>query len=474
MRLPKLTLVMSTVLILTLGAVVMADKSLSVSKGINFVPTSARVALDPGSGNILIVFTELKANDNSYGRVHAVLLKAQPNGSYKVLKRRLVSPGSGWHGRAYAAYISQKGLFLVVWDTSDPSKGVAPSKIIGRWVKRTNGKPKGGQFDIVSDGKMNVFPVVYPLRDTPVTGTTTSPTGVKKEIGLITWTSYITDAVTPAGKFDTHGLFTARLDVNAVAERRDDRNLYPLIIDFGRQLAKKVEWGYASRYQVEGYEKYTIGIVVLGHEDIMYEGQWTTRGFQMSYAWNTETSRWQSVSMTYMPARSLTPSKAPLGRSDDRYDIVLSTQVHGKVENFYETIPLDNWNDSTGYTRRYSNVLSGKETNYGWVFPAKIDVKFAPPNDVYPAAKPALAHLVAAADDGWTYRRKIIQKGKTVGPLKKVFKHDNKIQALIGRPIFLANGAESAPAQKFNSIVVWQKKLTETKHQLIAHLFKIR
>jgi hypothetical protein len=170
----------------------------------------------------------------------------------------------------------------------------------------------------------------------------------------------------------------------------------------------------------------------------------------------------------------LSPSKAFLSILEDEADVVLCAQVGNVYENFYEVVPFMPPAQGTGYTRRDSNILGGKEAVKSWVLnTAKWQPKFAPEVD-NPPAKPALAHQITASDDGWTYRRKIIAKGKAVGPIKKVFKHKNKLQALIAEAIILGDAQAGPPAQKYNVIIVWQKKINESKHELWAHFLKIK
>ena len=100
---------------------VQADQSILVSKKVPLDNFSPNFAVNPNTGNVLVVWTQGDGNDDSYSRVWAVLLKRLASGKYKRRKARMISPDSGYHTNIRAAWIPGNNEFFTVWDTWGPS-----------------------------------------------------------------------------------------------------------------------------------------------------------------------------------------------------------------------------------------------------------------------------------------------------------------------------------------------------------------
>ena len=461
---------LAVVFCLCAGGAAWADQSILVSKKVNNIATTMRMAEDPLSGNILIVMTELKSNDGSYGRVYAVLLKLLSSGEFKVRKVQLLSPASDWHGRGYPVYVHQKKMFLVCWDTGDPTAQSESAKIMARWVNRKTGKAVGEAFDVVSDTRRNVSPVLLSARPEAVSDSA-GPTKFSEFPVVGVYTSYKTNGslADPEIRFGLHllGLEFKGTEFDII---RDDQ-LAPLREEKGFQLSKVVEFGHASRINLSSYPNYGMSLFLYGY-DTVYDGDTrTTRGFANSHLLNTVST---PAGETLFGFGSNTPSKIYMGMSDGG--------ALGDAGAYLFTTPEDGM-FKRNFVDEHPNTFSGKfvaidkdpfaelKIEYsGFVGRERVKLNFAPPG------KPILAWQVSAADDGWVYKRKIILgalgKPKTKGGMIKLFEHGNTLQYMIVDRI-RSSGA-SAPASKYNGILVWQKKVSDTKHELWARLFSVK
>lgn len=470
MRILRLASSLALIFCLCNGVAASADQALRVSTKVNNIATTARMATDPLSGNILIVMTELQANNDGYGRVYAVLLKLLASGEYKVRKVQLLSPASGWHGRGYPVYVHQQKMFLVGWDTGDPTTSSAVSKIMARWVNRKTGKAVGDAFDLVSDTRRNVSPVLLSAGPEAVS----DPAGPAKFsefplLGIHTSFQTTESQLAPKSWF---GLRLTGFQLNGSNFNiiRDDQ-LAPLREEKGLQLSKIAEFGHVSRINLSGYEAYGMGLFYYGYDTVFNGDTRTTRGFADSQLLNTVVT---PSGGTLFGFGSDTPLKVYMGMSDggglgDAAAYLFTAPEDGLFKrNFVDVHP----NSFTGkFVAIDKNPFAGLKIEYsGFVGRKRVKLNFAPPG------KPILAWQVSSADDGWVYKRKIILgasgKPKTKGGMIKVFEHGNALQSMLVDTI--AFGGASAPAAKYNGIIIWQKKISETKHELWARLVNLK
>jgi hypothetical protein len=98
----------------------------------------------------------------------------------------------------------------------------------------------------------------------------------------------------------------------------------------------------------------------------------------------------------------------------------------------------------------------------------------APPGDkAAPAKKTVYGYVYAANPDGNVYRQKISDDAKFLKKPKVVFKHNNTLQYMVVRNIDAAPGT-APPAVTPNVLILWQKKVTETKHEGWAYLTRVK
>jgi len=467
--------VSAVVLSLVFNAGALADQSFKISRKINNIPTTARLAVDPETGNILVAMTELKISDASFGRVRAVLLKLLPNGNYRAKKVQSLSPNSGWHGRAIPLYFPRNKMFFVVWDTGDPTSGAATSKLMGRWVRANSGKPVGSAFDIVSDNKRNVSPVPYLLADDGAAG----PSGGHGGYLGIAHTAYRTQESIK----DDDAEFGLRYSYYNIVNKFDltlsaRYQLEPLNNGGGFQLTHRPQAGRAAPVDNDEFPNVRFGLTIRGEIDVIRMGFRTTRGFFYNYTVEEDTSAPTRVGKTDFPVGSRVPTKAFVGWGMKMMDVryITNAGVDGDYgRNFLVIVPGMGW----GWTQ--NNVNAGKPVTGSEFIETKLLINSFAPGPAYIApAKPSVAHQVFSSTDGWVYMRKIVMskagRPKVTGGMIKIFKHGKKLQEFQAGAIVIAAVQQGTHpvARNSNAIVVWQKEVSNSKHELWVHLFKVK
>ena len=135
-----------------------AAKSLDVTKGVDGRNIIPRLAFNPETGDILVVWTQ-QVPGTSNIKVWVRLFKRKASGKYK-RKKAVMLTGAGWNANAHVIWVPWLGRFLVTWDTFDFTLPLASSPIVGQFVK-AKGKPKGKVKTLVDDGRADTWPKAF-------------------------------------------------------------------------------------------------------------------------------------------------------------------------------------------------------------------------------------------------------------------------------------------------------------------------
>ena len=466
------SLAMTTVLLLIFSLSLLAQsQSLNLSRKLNKIATSQKIAVAPDTGNILIVFNQLDSANASYSRVYSVLLKKKADGSYSKTNPRLISPDSGYHARPTVGYVASKKLFLVFWDNSDPAAPFGQASILGRWIKPKTGKARGGQFIMEGSQNRNVAPVLYMVRGDA--GDFNSPPAEDGPFGFLFYTRYpIPLAGSPANELDRIGVYYSPLWESAgikAPEIGGEVKIDDGEISGGYYLTGFYEFGGVSRLMYSNGIDAQYGGTFFGHrQERNPEGSGTiTRGFARTVLFDETGLNYSQVARQDFEPRTLAMAKAFIDENGDQviYLMVLRTGANDLLTRriTQSTMPESN------ATLNYTSAFSGKQVTQS-NFIENVRLRYDYSGKTPAPAKPSVAWQISAAKDGWVYKRKIVNTGKPVAGLKKLFTHGNKIQSMASKILWYD---ESAGNRKFNSIVVWQKKISETKHELVAQLFMV-
>jgi penicillin V acylase-like amidase (Ntn superfamily) len=144
-----------------------------------------RCALDPNTGNVLVVWTELDATDQSYGQVKSAMLWRSLDGIYSASEYQALSDGKSYSSRPFPIFLSSSDQFLVAWDQADPSKPSAKSAILGRLLS-ARGLPEGKIITIAAGKKRNEAPHLY---ERALKGTTPGGKTASVRLDLVYYTA---------------------------------------------------------------------------------------------------------------------------------------------------------------------------------------------------------------------------------------------------------------------------------------------
>lgn len=467
--------------VLSATAVAMQDQTFRLDPGINLVSTDISAVQDPNTRNILVIFNEVNVNNASYARVHIVFLKHKGDGTYKRKKLWTISPAGSWAGRPHGAYLTGMKRFLVVWDTADPATFGIPSKIVGQLIKANNGKPKGGNFDVVNDGGLNVAPVLARVPEPISPSPKSSPADDIEDTikAILFWNRY-----------DTNDYFGDNLGLVYRPVTRVNRNtlgisnmyewaLRPIRFDGGVQLGSIPDNAYTISAELGGGKAdYLIGLT---YEDQYRDGsQDSTKGVSslISGVYNPDVGLSLSIEAFYEFGDNSTAQRGPgiatlsnIPMECEMGSISFDREMH--QYNFFR------FRGGVGDTEmtlqeKIDLVLGGGEirvakslTNYNFQEAPNI-ITFV--NNFVPAANETRGHIVAANSDGWVYQQRIKDQTKfKKGPVK-IFQHNDKMQSMnVYRIDFLGD-----PGGWNNALILWQRKINNTRHEARAYITKLK
>ena len=117
MKKTSVILVIASILFTLVATASLAQTKL-VSGNLKKLNGQCKIAVDPATGNGLIVWSQGNAKDVDYGRIYAAEITRQGEGSYTVGAYLMVSQNSGSNQRPSIAWLPEVGKYLIVWDTS--------------------------------------------------------------------------------------------------------------------------------------------------------------------------------------------------------------------------------------------------------------------------------------------------------------------------------------------------------------------
>lgn len=443
-------------------------QTINLSKSLPKIATSQKLAVAPDSGNILIVFNQLDINDSSYSRIYAVLLKKQGDGSYKKSPPRMISPDSEWHARPTVGYVKAKKQFLVFWDNSDPAKPFSQASIFGRWVNSKTGKASGGQFVMVGTNDRNVFPTLFIVSGDA--GEVGAP--LEEPFGFLFYSRYPIPSASPANELDTIGIYyrglqyeSSKLTPQSDGETKVDDGQ----ISGGYYLNGFFEGGGIARIRYSTEPEIRYGGTFYGHQQVRNEGGsgTTTRGFLRTLTFADNPQNYNQVATTNFQPETVAMGKAFISQNGET---VVYTVTIRKLNSFQTSRVTQSPMINLNATLDYGTAFKGKAvTQSTFIENGRLRLGYSE-TESRPTARATMAWQLSAAKDGWVYKRKVVASGKPTGGLKKLFTHGNKIQSMTSDILWYD---ASAGTRKFNSIVIWQKRINDGKHELIAQLFSV-
>lgn len=456
-----LTITLLLVVLLGTAQLKAKDQTFRIDKTLNFVSTNLKAAVCRDNGNILVVLNELKTADPSYGRIYSILLKRKADGTYAPAKIQMLSPNSGTHVRPSVAYLSQMGMFIVVWDNAGLTLSGGPTKIIGQLVKPKNGKPKKGNFDLVSDNAINLQPIVSNVREKPAS----APGAIAEEEikFMLMWTRYQTTGSAPAEDelYGLHGVPGFSLGKSRVkVDFKLEATIDPRVGHDQYQLSALATSGKFRWRENEDEDGFYLSFSTNGEKQIPDGSVWEYQGFKISgyvkfdVPGNNQ-SEFVRTKEYWMPEGSHAPDTlltSPKGVMPALKTAVFISDV-GCRKALFEDQKI----------KQVEDLDFGSTVIQPRTFRIGARITFRAP-EANPSAKPVYGYVVAATQDGNVYHQRITDAGKDVKKRKKIFNHGGKLQSFDIWRIRLDD--EDALAPKDNdTFILWQKQINNTKHE---------
>lgn len=425
-----------------------ADQTFRISRDLDGISTSLRAIQDFETGNILALITQLDANNRSFGRVHGVLLRNQPQTqNFAVGNPRLISPDAGWQGRANGIYNPVSNRFVVVWDNGGVETPTGSSGIFARQVAGS-GKPKGGVLPIIDNGDFNSFPVLI-SNATPQFGNGTG--GV---LNIIIWSGQRTPG---AADQATHGLNAAPASITKknVSVNQTKHKLIESNKDTG--IGPFPERGKGYRNSGGGPAAESFGVAISGFRYVI-AGGFRLQGFSYVLSADPDSGAITVDQRFDMPLNTLTPSSIGVAGGPDPWERQLMLAIDSTTSNVRRVLF-----EGELFSDNMELAIAGG--------PASTAIVMLPLNHHgnygAPAAKPVFGHIVAAARDGWVYAQRITTDGKALKKPVKIFSHGNKLVTMQVYRIDREGGA-------FNTLILWQKEITGELHEAWAYFTNLK
>lgn len=423
-----------------------ADQTFKVSRDLNLVSTSLNMIINPLTGDLYVLITQLDVDNRSFARVYGALVRYQPQTqNFAPGLPRLLSADAGWQGRATGIFALSIRRYVVVWDERGVEGPEISSRILGRQIS-ASGKPKGSIAEVLDNGDSNDYPQIVDLLDDDCWDEEPPPINYRF---FLAW-----NGNRPAGGDDrpTHGLNIAPI---TIGKKRIS------VLDSLRARIESNKDGAGIGPFPESISSYggfraggagSFGINLSGTRYIDDGGLYRLQGF--SYRLDVDaTSGLASLDTRLdMPIGLTVPSTIGVAAQSPRWDELFAVACNPTANRLNMLI----WQDDS-WSNQQEVSLKGFSTFAGQVIRAP---RFYRPESapVSPSAKPVYGHLIAAATDGWVYAQKITADGQFLRKPQKLFSHGNALQAMRVYRI----DREGSP---FNTAILWQKQVSANLHE---------
>jgi penicillin V acylase-like amidase (Ntn superfamily) len=412
------------------------------SRYIEKINSLPRTALNPETGDVLVVWTRYETA-GSAGAIYSALLTRSITGGYSSIEEHALSEGGGTDDSPFPVFDPNKKQFLVVWNHAASVKPSSACDIQGRILSAT-GLPEGDVFKVFSNGGRNESPQIY-IR--PVGTAIPSPGSLKAQLYLL----FGSDEPI-AGSSGRVGLYASRLSGKYKAGKprllmsyESGWRVFPggLGRVVGGDLVLPVEIKTAG---AKGRSSSQVAVVVI-------EG--FKRLADSEYLGTVGAAR---------------PSLIVFENSFEETVVVGSVVQNGALVNKAMRF------DASGQSPKLTPTLLTTEPKQIVdslllpVYGASSDSSL----NVSSASRMVSGYLISAAADGKVYRRALLEKGRTGGAYKELFLHEMSLNSMCGQGISIANGATNDQKKKQDEyFIIWEKRLSDTQHQIRANLIRV-
>ncbi len=406
-----------------------------------------RFAINTNTGNILVVWNQLDADDPSSCVVRSAMLMRSLERRYSSAEAHLLSDEDSYNARPFPVFIERQNRFLVVWDQADPNEPSAESDILGRIVS-ANGLPEGDILRVLSNGERNESPHLYARTDR------SSPTGLTaSKAKLIILFNTVND-----NNIEDSGLYIAQLNRKFKAKKPR------LLMQGGVVDVSGID--IPQRILPSGIGQMIDQTLFLPVVHEMVQGNGTTLDQPKIIVVNRSNSLVDSENLGQAGAAQ--PNLAVFENSQGDIIVIASTLRNRKV--FNSVMEFSASQQSPALTPLFESTEKKKSI-------ASLIIVLAPTmaeqeKGSVPIAYKTIGYQILAATNGRVYRRGLSESGTTVGQYKKVFVAGRSLQDMLGAEILFA--CEVGDASTAEILIIWQKKITSEHHEIRAHFLSIK
>jgi len=407
-------------------------QNLLLSKGVKGENRDPAIAVDPRTGNVLVVWYQ---NDPKGGQhVWASLLRRKGSGKYKKPRVRRLSSGVSPQSDLQVGWIEANKEFFVIWDHALLDGGPTVKRIFGVPVNAKTGRRVGKVKTLVADDDNHASPVF-------VTGLANESGGSRKvgSVGRIVWRREPRSNDNPTMEWAS---------LSDTYELSNRATLPDSQIGFGPIIGALALSGGAARTPASmggrGAPHCMVTLHVFGS---------VPHAIIVLVLWRDG----EGVdSRTYVDEKraimGLRPTKNPIeGKSSFLADI--------------------EGNDFANYDVQTPPCQKLEVAHTYRLPPHRVAADFlGPQNHLQLRERPSqrrkdgpVGHLITAEDDGRVYRRAFDLLGNLLDGPETLFSHGNKLTSLIAHNVSSAKSSGKKP----NALVVWTKSVGKKSDQEI-------
>ena len=423
-------------------------QNLLLSKGVTGENTGAAVAVDPNTGNVLVVWTQLgvpPATGIPDDVIWASLLIRKGSGKYKKPRTRRLSAEGGSQFALDVAWIEANKEFFAIWEQNNAAARGGFKRILGVPVNPRTGKPVGKVKTLVADDDSHASPVF-------VTGLAKQSGGSRKVVGSV---GQILWRREPASSGDPTMEWASLSDTYETSNRA---TLPDSQIGFGSILGSLALSGGAARTRASPEGKASPPCVIMLHKDGSPPNVIATLTLWKN---GKKVDTWPLGSgdkvTTIRPLKSSQAGQSLIGVHWSGFGTAfLSVRVPPCKE-----IRDAGSGDTPTVLNLASDLLGPQQV-------LALDPSQA--RRSHHRKDAPTDHLVTAEDDGRVYRSAFDDQWNLLDGPETLFSHGNKLTSLIAHNVASAKSSGKKP----NALIVWTKSVgTGLDQEIWAHSFYV-
>jgi len=420
-------------------------QTLLLSKGIAGENTDAAVAVDPNTGNVLVVWTQIGVPGDTGipdDVIWASLLRRKGSGKYKKPRtRRLASDGGSQFGPD-VGWIEASKEFFVIWEQNADAARGGFKRILGVPVNPRTGRAVGKVKTLVADDDDHASPVFVTAINNGSAGSRVAGSSV----GQIVWRK---EPPSPDDPTMEQASLSDTYEISNRATLPDSQ------IGFGPILGALALSGATVRTPASGEGG---GGLVRCDITMLWKGSPPVTKIILTLRRDDE----EVDSLTLEGYGSAAEIRHARSRTAGESAVALVTsQRLGTAYNFYKVKTPPCQKIEIGFSRGPYPGGSFEGPVNGFLGPKQtlaLQLRQSPHRE-----GSLTGHLVTTEDDGLVYRRAVDDQWNVLDGPEALFSHGNKLTSLIAHDVSSAKSRGKKP----NALIVWTKSVGKKSDQEI-------